>query len=63
MELKSRGTLKVVWRSSRHLVCSYQLSRSKARYSREEEFSWLSGYREDPDEVLEDPGEHPRRRQ
>lgn len=45
MELRSRGDPKVVWRSSRHLVCSSQLSRGKARYPREEEFSWLSGYR------------------
>lgn len=44
MELRSRGDLKVVWRSSRHLVCSSQLSRGKARYPQEEEFSWLSGY-------------------
>lgn len=44
MELRSRGDLKVVWRSSRHLVCSSQLSLGKARYPQEEEFSWLSGY-------------------
>lgn len=47
MELRSRGALKVVWRSSRHLVCSRrQLSRGKVQYPREKEFSWLSGYRE-----------------
>lgn len=44
MEWRSRGDLKVVWRSSRHLVCLSQLSRGKAWYPGEEEFSGLSGY-------------------
>lgn len=58
MELRSRGALKVVWRSSRHFVCSSQLSLGKALYPREEEFSWPSGsgsYGEESGGVLEDP--------
>lgn len=65
MELRSRGDLKVVWRSSRHLVCSSQLSLGKARYPQEEEFSQAlrvqRGYREEPGGVLEDPRKHQRR--
>lgn len=55
MELRSRGALKVVWRSSKHLMGSSRKGRGKAQHPDQEDDFWPPGYGERQEEAARGP--------